>query len=110
MSTPNHDVDDPKLSALLRDAHPAPDLPPRFHEGVWRRLDRAERSTAEASPLGWLGQVVRSVLRPAYATAGLAVLMLAGAWLGVRDGEDRTYRADRARYVAAVSPFHRAIP
>lgn len=110
MNPPNPNMDDPKLRALLREAHPAPVLPPRFQEGVWNRLERAERPTKKASPLGWLEQFVRSVLRPTYATASLAAVMFAGAWLGIREGDGRAYRAEQTRYIAAVSPFHRTAP
>ena len=110
MNLPDPNADDPKLGALLRDAHPAPALPPRFQEGVWQRLERAERPTKAASPPGWLEQFVRGVLRPAYATVGLAIVMVAGTWLGIRDGGGQASRVGQTRYVAAVSPFHRTAP
>ncbi len=110
MNPPYSNPDDPELSALLREAHPAPVLPPRFQEGVWQRLQRAERAAESASPRGWLDNFVRRVLRPAYATAGLAAVMLAGTWFGIRAGDGQAYRTERTRYVAAVSPFERTAP
>jgi hypothetical protein len=110
MNSTNPNAEEPKLTTLLREAHPAPALPPRFQEGVWQRLERAEHLTKTAPPLGWLEQFLRSVLRPAYATAGLTAVMLAGTWLGIRDGDGQAYRAEQTRYVAAVSPFHRTAP
>ncbi len=110
MILPSASPDDPELRALLREAHPDPILPPRFQADVWRRIERAERRPEEASPFAWLDLFVRGILRPAYATVGLVAIMLAGTWLGIRDGESRVYQADRVRYVAAVSPFHRASP
>lgn len=110
MNPPDPNLSDPELRALLRGAHPAPALPPRFQEGVWQRLERAERKAEATSPLGWLDQFVRRVLRPAYATAGLAALMLAGTWFGIRSGDGQAYRAERTRYVAAISPFARNAP
>ena len=107
MNSPDPNLDDLKLRAFLREAHPAPSLPPRFEEGVWHRLQRAERSAKTESPLGWLEHFVRSILRPSYATAALAVVMFAGTWFGIREGDDQARRAERTRYVAAVSPFHR---
>ena len=107
MNLPDPNADDPKLSALLRAAHPAPVLPPRFQEGVWQRLERSDRSTKAGSSLGWLEQFVSGVRRPAYATIALAAVMLAGTWFGIRDGDGQTLRGERTRYVAAVSPFHR---
>ncbi len=110
MNPPDPNSDDPKLSALLREAHPAPVLPPRFEEGVWQRLQCAERAAKTASPHGWLEQFVGSLLRPVYATAALVLVVFAGTWFGIRDGEGQAHRADRIRYIAAVSPFHRTAP
>ncbi len=107
-SAPN--PDDPKLRDLLRAAHLAEALPPRFQENVWRRLERVERRAEVTSTPGWLAVLIRGIFRPAYATTGLVALMLAGTWMGVRDGDGRAHLADRARYVAAVSPFHRTAP
>ncbi|HTH47464.1 MAG TPA: hypothetical protein VMB21_08140 [Candidatus Limnocylindria bacterium] len=110
MNPPDSNPDDPALRALLRGAHPAPALPPRFQEGVWQRLQRAERKAEAASSPGWLEQFVRRVLRPAYATVGLAAVMLAGTWFGIRAGDGQADRTERTRYVAAVSPFQRTAP
>lgn len=110
MNPPPPNADDPKLRALLREAHPSPELPPRFQEGVWQRLDRAGRSGAASGSVGWIEWLVSSLLRPAFATAGLAALMFAGVWMGVREGETRLRRVEQAHYIAAVSPFHREIP
>lgn len=107
MNPPDPNADDQTLSVLLRGAHPAPALPPRFQEGVWQRLERTERPTKSASAVGWLEQFVRGALSPAYAAAGLALVMVAGAWLGIRDGAGQANRVEQTRYVAAVSPFHR---
>ena len=110
MNPPPPNADDSKLRALLREAYPSPELPPRFQEGVWQRLDRADRSGVASGSTGWIEWLVGSLLRPAYATAGLVALMFAGVWLGVREGETRLHRVEQAHYVAAVSPFHRAVP
>ncbi|MEI6358383.1 MAG: hypothetical protein WCP53_14980 [Verrucomicrobiota bacterium] len=107
-STP--DPDDPRLRDLLRAAHPAEGLPPRFQENVWRRLERAERRAEATSTPVWLAVLMREIFRPAYAAAGLVALMLAGTWLGIREGDGRVHLAGRARYVAAVSPFQRTAP
>jgi hypothetical protein len=110
MHSPNPNVDDPTLRALLREAHPRPALPPRFQEGVWQRLDRAGRGREESASTTWIEALVRGMFRPVYATLGLVAVMFAGVWLGVRDGETRLHRAEKARYVVAVSPFHRTLP
>ena len=105
MKTPNSDSNDPALRAMLRAAHPAPSLPPRFQEGVWKRLERVETTENKARSGGWLEQLVRRMLQPAYATAMLTAVMLAGTWMGVRDGDQAIDHVERGRYVAAVSPF-----
>lgn len=103
MNTPPAPNSDPELSNLLRAAHPAPGLPPRFQEGVWRRLERNERPAPTA---GWFESFVAGLLRPAYASIGLAAVMLAGVWLGSRGAEVQSLRTEQARYLAAVSPLH----
>lgn len=97
--------DEKELRRLLRDAHPPDELPPRFREGVWRRIESARRKGA-ASP-SWIESLAALLFRPAFATAGLAVLMVAGGLLGSLAAAPRVQEAAQARYVAAVSPFHR---
>ena len=110
MNPPEPDTDDPKLTSLLRQAHPDPALPPRFQEGVWRRLERAERPTTATTSPGWFTRLLRNLRHPALAAAGLALVMLAGFSLGLRDGAGQVRRAEQIRYVAAVSPLNRATP
>lgn len=95
---------DPELSNLLRRAHAAPSLPPRFQEGVWRRL---ERSQQPSPPVAWFELLVGRLFRPAYASIGLAAVMFAGGWLGSHGAEVEGRRTEQARYLAAVSPLHR---
>jgi hypothetical protein len=96
---------------LLRDAHPAPELPPRFQDSVWHRIERGRRGAADREAAGGrLERFVRGLLRPAVAGMALAAVMLAGRWFGIRDGAGRADRADQARYLASVSPFHRSPP
>jgi hypothetical protein len=105
MIPPPDPIPDPELRALLRAAHPAPSLPPRFQEGVWRRLERSERSNPTP---GWFESFVAGLLRPAYASIGLAAVMVAGVGLGLRDTEVSNLMTEQARYLAAVSPLHQA--
>ena len=102
--------DDPELRQLLRDAHRTPPLPPGFQGDVWRRLERAEAAPNPPWPWVWLDAWLATFRRPGIATAGLAALMLAGLWLGFRAGELPVLQAEQARYVAAVTPFHRPLP
>lgn len=110
MNPPDPDRNDPELRGLLRGAHPAPSLPPRFQEGVWQRLQRAEHRAEAATPLSWLERLLRRLVRPAYATVGLAAVMLAGTWFGLRAGDGQADRTERTRYLVAVSPFERNSP
>ena len=93
-------ADDEKLSALLRQGGDSPPLPPRFQEGVWRRIENA--ATVEAG--SWLDALAVLVLRPRFACAAAAALILAGALLGARQGAQAAKQAAQARYVALVAP------
>jgi len=102
--------EDSELRRLLQEAHPVPALPPRFQEGVWRRLEQEELRLEEVSPRTWLDRWVQQLFRPGFAVAGLAALMLTGGWLGLRSGDTRVQQMEQTRYLASVSPFHRSMP
>lgn len=106
----NNDMNDPHdpLRSLLRDSRPAPDLPPRFEQGVWRRIEREELTTNQASAVpGWLERLVEVVLQPRWALAGVTAVLLIGGILGASDGFAAARDDARARYVAAINPdFH----
>jgi hypothetical protein len=93
--------DDEKLSALLRQGRVSPPLPPRFQESVWRRIENAAAPVEAGS---WLDALAALVLRPRFAYAAAAALILAGALLGVRQGAQAAKQAAQARYVALVAP------
>jgi hypothetical protein len=99
----NMNPDDPKLSALLRKASrmAGPPLPPRFQENVWRRIEDAE---APAKSDSWLDALAALVLRPRFAYATVAALMLAGVLLGACEGAQVAKQDAQARYVALVAP------
>jgi hypothetical protein len=103
MNTNNPNPDDAKLSSLLRESRVAPSLPPRFQDNVWRRIADTETGAAPDS-LTWLDALIAWVLRPRWAFAAVAVLVLAGALVGVRDGNQLARRDAQARYLAAVAP------
>lgn len=105
MNPPPAPNSDPELSKLLRAAHPAPSLPPRFQEGVWRRLERSERPIPTVA---WVDRLIATLFRPAYASLGLAAVLLAGVWTGSRGDAIQGRRTEQARYLAAVSPLHQA--
>jgi hypothetical protein len=105
MKTPQPEPDDQALRRLLREADPSAELPPRFRESVWHRIEVARREPRE-NP-GWLESLVALLFRPAFATAGLAILMIAGGFLGAQSGRARVEQEAQARYVALVSPLSR---
>jgi len=104
MSTPRQDSEDLKLSERLRSARPAPALPPRFGEHVWRRIETTSDLAQPANTPNWLESLARLILRPRVAFATAAVLVIAGALLGSRDNPDFAHKNAQTRYVAAVVP------
>ena len=93
--------DDSKLSGLLRQARPATELPPGFQDAVWRRIERRET----AASVTWLERVMSYMLRPQWAAASLAAVMLAGVLLGARSTPQPEHASAQTRYVASVNPF-----
>jgi hypothetical protein len=94
-------TDDAKLRALLQSSRVSPSLPPRFQENVWRRIAEAEAPVKSPS---WLDALAALMLRPRFAYATLAVLLVAGALLGGREGNQIARQDAQARYVATVAP------
>lgn len=92
---------DQNLTTLLRDARPAPDLPPRFQQNVWRRIEDAE---APAKSESWLDALAALILRPRFALAAAAVLLLAGASVGTLEGRQFAARDAQMNYLASVAP------
>jgi len=89
-----------RLGGLLREARPAPALPPRFQENVWRRIETAE-APAKA---GWLDALAAMILRPKFALAGAAVLLAAGIATGTLEGRQAARHDAQMTYVASVMP------
>jgi hypothetical protein len=97
----NMNPSDTKFREALRAARPAPSLPPRFQENVWRRIEEAE---APATSGSWLDAFATLVLRPRFAYATVATLVLAGVLLGTYQGAQTARQSEQARYVALVAP------
>jgi hypothetical protein len=96
---------DVSLRALLRTARPDPPLPPRFQEGVWRRIDGTSTTRGARSVAEWLDRAVASLLRPRLALAGVAVMLLLGTTIGVRQGRAVAEELAKQRYLTAVNPL-----
>lgn len=95
------EASDTKLSAFLRESRVSPPLPARFQENVWRRIEDAE---APAKSVSWLDELATLVLRPRFACATVATLVLAGVLLGAHEGTQVAKQDAEARYVALVAP------
>jgi len=93
--------DDAKLSALLRECRVSPELPPRFQQNVWRRLENAEAPVRSAS---WLDALAALILRPKFAFASVALLLAAGIVFGTLAGSHTARHDAQARYLASVAP------
>jgi hypothetical protein len=93
--------DDTKFSEVLRVVRPSPSLPPRFQENVWRRIEDVDAPVKSES---WLDALAALVLRPRFALATATVLVVAGALLGVREGNVATNQTAHQQYLAAVAP------
>ncbi|MFZ0827232.1 MAG: hypothetical protein WAO02_07395 [Verrucomicrobiia bacterium] len=100
----NPDPNDAKLGTLLRASRVGPTLPPRFQEGVWRRIEETEAPVRATGGPVWLDALAALVLRPRFALAAATVLMVVGATLGLREGSQIAHQDAQARYLAVVAP------
>lgn len=101
MKDNNIHPDDAPVSALLRQARVSPSLPPCFQQNVWRRIEDAE---APAKSESWLDAFAALVLRPRFAIAAAAVMLLAGSLAGTLDGRQVARHDAQMNYLAAVAP------
>ena len=101
MKENNIHPNDPQVSALLRESRVSPSLPPRFQQNVWRRIEDAE---APAQPASWLDAPAALILRPRFAVAAAAVLLLAGVSAGTLEGRQLARHDAQMNYLAAVAP------
>ena len=103
--TDQSEPSDKLLRALLRAARPAPPLPPRFQEAVWRRLESAQAPRRAASVAEWLDRAAAWLLRPGLALAGVAAMLLVGTAIGVVQGTSLADELAKQQYLSVVSPF-----
>lgn len=96
---------DARLRSLLREARPAPALPPRFREGVWRRIEAAEAPAIQSpSPFAWLNQALERLLLPRFAVATLTLLLVAGGLTGFVTSAGAAKQLAQERYLSVVAP------
>lgn len=102
--------EDKALSQTLHAWRTDTPLPPRFTEGVWKRIERA--GSADSTTLWTLLRlrIAEAFARPSLAVSYVALLLLiglaAGYWQG-HVGSQRAEEESRAQYVAAVDPYQR---
>jgi hypothetical protein len=101
MKEDNIHPDDAQISALLRESRVSPNLPPRFQQNVWRRIEDAE---APAKPDSWLEALANLILRPRFAVAAATVLLLAGVSAGTLEGRQLARHDAQMNYLASVTP------
>jgi hypothetical protein len=99
---------DEVLSKLLHTWKPAAQLPPRFQEAVWQRIEGADACTKSSLWQTLLARIEGAFARPALAAVYVAVVLFAGAGAGYWRAEDRAAQANsemRVRYVQTVDPY-----
>ena len=102
------------LRKAMREWRVSEPLPPRFQEGVWRKIQQAESSATPATTItlwlalkAWLASVLP---RPAVAAAYVAVLFAVGTASGYWQARSQTSRSHEqwgTRYVQAVDPYQK---
>ena len=101
----NHDE---ALGKVLKEWRTDASLPPRFQEGVWRRIARVQAPAAPpvwAVIAHWIGTVLQ---RPALAASYVATLLAIGVTVGWAQGHQETARVKdelSQRYVRVLDPY-----
>ena len=101
MKKENLNPADEKLGALLRESRATPALPPRFQQKVWRRIEDAEAPVKSDS---WLDALAALILRPRFALATAAALVLAGIFMGAVEGRQEARHDAQMNYLTSVAP------
>jgi hypothetical protein len=108
MTPKNPSDNDKSLTDLLAHWKVDAALPPRFHEGVWSRIERAQ-VPAEPSVWAVITHWIGSVLpRPALAASYIAILLTIGLTAGWTQARQETARAKGelgGRYVRVLDPY-----
>jgi hypothetical protein len=99
---------DQALTKLLHGWKVEAQLPSRFQEAVWQRIERSESRVGIGFWRVVAARLESAFARPSLATAYIAVLLFAGVATGYWHAGDRTAQANsalRARYVRMVDPY-----
>jgi hypothetical protein len=110
-SDPNRETDT-ALNKILKEWRVEAQLPPRFQDQVWRRIERAETQAARVSFRSlltrWLEALVpKPRLAYSYAAILLAVGVAAGAWAGQAQSS-RLAASLGSRYLQSINPYQAA--
>ena len=96
------------LQQALREWKVDASLPPRFHEGVWRKIERGEAQPETPDWLALFHYLCALVTRPALAFAYVTVLLLIGLLAGYWQSQAANAHAEQmlsARYIQMVDPY-----
>ena len=104
MNDPDNEVKEARLRDVLRQARPAPSLPPRFQESVWRGIEREDIKSEPVEGRLWLERLVTLMLQPRLAATGVVAVLVLGGIVGALDGVTAAREAARDQYVASVAP------
>jgi hypothetical protein len=104
MNNETHPPGDARLRALLQESRPSPELPPGFHNAVWRHIERLPSRSRSVQPFEWLDLAAAWLVRPRLAFAGIAALLVVGASIGLMQGSSLANDLAKQQYVASVSP------
>jgi hypothetical protein len=102
---------DERLHRVLHEWKVEATLPPRFQDGVWRRIERQEVQAP-----AWLLLLRRAgmlIARPSGAASYLAVLLFLGIVAGYWQARVSNAQAEQmlsARYVQLVDPYQNPHP
>jgi hypothetical protein len=97
-------MDDTQFDQFLRNnkASAPISVPASFQREVWQRIEAADES-AILTPWQWLNQVIAVMTRSLGSAACVAVMIVAGIWLGslgVNPAE-----AAKAAYIDSINPL-----
>jgi hypothetical protein len=99
---------DETLSKLLHTWKVEAQLPPRFQEAVWRRIENGDAELKISLWQTLRARIEAAFARPALAVAYVAVLLAAGVSVGYWRAEDRSAEVEselRSRYVQNIDPY-----
>lgn len=107
----NHDNPGPdSLRSVLREWRVENPLPPRFTEGVWRRIEQ-EGALAQ-SPWTAVGRWLAAWLsQPAWAAGVVGVFLGVGLAVGYLQAQGHlkaTFAQERSLYLQSVNPYYAA--